>query len=165
MVYKLIEEDSWLEPYEGDLHRREELYNNTLAQINEQFSSLMEISRGYKYFGFNEHEAVICYREWAPEANNLFLIGDFNEWDRYSHALTKYNNGVWEITLSEADSARLRENSRVKVHVSSDRDDIDRIPAYIREVEKEADSVDFCGLATLDSSYQWKHESNDLGDA
>ena len=50
MVYKLIEEDSWLEPYEGDLHRREELYNNTLAQINEQFSSEIFPRTMYKIY-------------------------------------------------------------------------------------------------------------------
>ena len=36
----------------------------------------------------------------APQAQSVFLSGDFNQWDTSSHRLTKGENGLWEISLN-----------------------------------------------------------------
>jgi 1,4-alpha-glucan branching enzyme len=34
---------------------------------------------------------------WAPDAEQVFVMGDFNQWHRHSHALTpKGRSGIWE---------------------------------------------------------------------
>jgi len=34
---------------------------------------------------------------WAPDAEQVFVMGDFNQWHRHSHALTpKGQSGIWE---------------------------------------------------------------------
>jgi len=35
----------------------------------------------------------------APEAQNVSLAGDFNNWDKNSHLLEKDSNGTWEINI------------------------------------------------------------------
>jgi len=35
----------------------------------------------------------------TPEAQNVFLAGDFNDWDVHSHPLKKDSKGTWEISV------------------------------------------------------------------
>jgi len=35
----------------------------------------------------------------APEAQNVSLAGDFNDWDKNCHILKKDSNGTWEINM------------------------------------------------------------------
>ncbi len=36
----------------------------------------------------------------APQAQSVFLSGDFNEWDTSSHPLRKGKDGEWKISLN-----------------------------------------------------------------
>jgi 1,4-alpha-glucan branching enzyme len=36
----------------------------------------------------------------APEAHSVLLVGDFNNWNTYSHLLKKYSNGRWKTSIS-----------------------------------------------------------------
>ena len=42
----------------------------------------------------------IAFTLTAPEAQNVFLVGDFNSWDEKSHPLKRNSNGRWKITIS-----------------------------------------------------------------
>ena len=42
----------------------------------------------------------IAFTLAAPEAQNVFLVGDFNNWEEKSHPLKKNSNGTWKVTLS-----------------------------------------------------------------
>ena len=35
----------------------------------------------------------------APEANQVFLTGDFNDWDPGSHPMKRQPDGAWQISL------------------------------------------------------------------
>jgi 1,4-alpha-glucan branching enzyme len=60
------------------------------------------------------------YREWAPAARSLHLIGDFNDWNRQTHPMQRDRTGVWSIFLPDAKYAEpLRDGDWVKVHVDS----------------------------------------------
>ena len=36
----------------------------------------------------------------TPDAANVFIAGDFNEWNTLSHPLKKDKRGLWKISLS-----------------------------------------------------------------
>jgi len=42
---------------------------------------LLEFSKGYRKFGFQNEAAGIRYREWIPNAAAVFLFGDFSTCD------------------------------------------------------------------------------------
>jgi 1,4-alpha-glucan branching enzyme len=45
----------------------------------------------------------VSFTVWAPEAEAVFLTGDFNGWHSYSHPMRMLgSSGVWEIFLPEA---------------------------------------------------------------
>ncbi len=40
------------------------------------------------------------FREWAPNATAIYLLGEFNDWRKHpDYALTKVGDGNWEIKL------------------------------------------------------------------
>ena len=38
-------------------------------------------------------------RVWAPNAEAVSIVGDFNEWDVRSNPMEKISSGVWECWL------------------------------------------------------------------
>ena len=53
----------------------------------------------------NGHVAVTFQMPASVWADSLFLVGDFNQWDKHSHPMRQRADGVWEITL-ELDAGR-----------------------------------------------------------
>ena len=160
----LIKRDPLLKPYAAQLRERFVHYQGFREAIEKTGGVLGEISQGHHYFGFNrgenDGETGVWYREWAPNAHALSLIGDFNGWDRGANSMSRDEWGVWHLFLPDKDYAdRLTHGSRIKVHVASALGGLDRIPAYIQRVIQEVDA-DFSGQYwTPSDSYQWKHHA------
>ena len=169
----LIDTDPLLEPYAAQLRERFAHYQRFKAEIEKTGGVLGEISQGHRYFGFNrgEHEGEtgVWYREWAPGAERLALIGDFNGWSRDANPMSVDDWGVWHIFLPDSEYAdRFTHGSLVKVHVVSKDEvtsplrELDRIPAYIQRVVQE-DDADFTGQYWSPSHpYQWQHRAPDF---
>src|SRR5205085_9297754 len=134
----LVEIDPMLGPYAGQLRHRFAQYRQRLTRIEQVGGLLGQSSQGHTYFGFNRGELYdkpgVWYREWAPGALQLRLIGDFNNWDRFDCPLVRDEFGVWSIFLPDSKyKEKLVHGSRVKVTVVKENSEaVDRIPAYIR---------------------------------
>ncbi|BDD11191.1 1,4-alpha-glucan branching enzyme [Fulvitalea axinellae] len=150
----LVRNDPWLKPFEKEIIGRINRYEKRLGDINAEYGSLEGFTEAYKDLGlrFVEQKGVWVYREWAPEAYALNLIGDFNDWNRESHPLRKTEGGIWEIKLKEAE---LPENSRLKVHVRGRNGLHDRIPAYAHRVVQDAQTADFAMEAFRERPFEW----------
>ncbi len=140
----LADRDSWLVPYREVLGRRDLYFGELLHQMEGSGGLLGSISLGHKVFGLNrgERDGVpgFWFREWAPAAKSLNLIGDFNDWDREAHPATCDTFGIWSLFLSDVEVAgKLIHESRYKIHVKSAAGELDRIPAYARRVLQEFD--------------------------
>jgi 1,4-alpha-glucan branching enzyme len=126
------------------------------------------ISQGHKYFGFNRGELYeksgVWYREWAPGALQLRLIGDFNNWDRYNCPLVRDQWGVWSIFLPDDQYAgKLVHGSRVKVTVVHETSEwMDRIPAYIRRAVQEPDKQFVGQYWNPPEPYRFRHPRSPL---
>lgn len=116
-----------------------------MKRINQRAGSLEEYARGYRYYGFNRdaETGAWTYREWAPAARRVSLIGDFNGWNRESHPLERNERGVWEIMLPPD---ALAHGQKVKVHVvGADGTGRDRIPAWITRTVQDTTTYDLPG--------------------
>src|SRR4051794_18165112 len=100
---ELIKFDPWLEPYAPALRDRYSHYQWVHSRIDETGGIMGPVSQGHHYFGFNRgkdgSKTGVWYREWAPAAHSLRLIGDFNGWNRDAHRMTRDQYGVWSIFL------------------------------------------------------------------
>jgi len=75
----VIKLDPWLEPYRDALKTRFNYAQEWIRKINSTEGGLEKFSRGYEKFGLNVAEnGDITYREWAPNAVQAHLIGDFS---------------------------------------------------------------------------------------
>ena len=95
-----------------------------------------------------------------PGLQALYLVGDFNSWDRRDHPLVRDEYGVWSIFLpADPYEHRLLHKSRVKVHVVSSLGGLDRIPAYIRRAVYEPQSNAYTGqFWEPETPHVWRHE-------
>ena len=140
----LADKDPWLEPFREVIGRRDLYYGQLRHEIEQTGGLLGPISQGHRIYGLNlgerEGEAGFWYREWAPAASRVSLIGDFNDWDREAHPATRDEFGVWSLFLPLDECGdRLVHESRYKVHIVSGIGAMDRIPAYARRVLQESD--------------------------
>src|ERR1700722_13458503 len=90
---KLLDIDPWLTPYADRVRDRCAHYQAVLGRLDASGGLLGQVSHGHQYFGFNRGElwgkGGVWYREWAPMALQLRVIGDFNNWDRMAHPMVR----------------------------------------------------------------------------
>jgi 1,4-alpha-glucan branching enzyme len=165
LVPQLVKDSPWLEKYAPNILERLEMYKATLGHIEYEYGSLLEFARAHEYFGvhFEPFRNGWVYREWAPQAYNIFLMGDFNGWNKYSHPLKKDVRGYWEIFLPyEQYKDSFVHGSKIKIHVEGKNGALDRIPAYIRRVIQNEETHDFAGqLWFPKEAFKWTDQDFD----
>uniref|UniRef100_A0A0K0D6B5 CBM_48 domain-containing protein n=1 Tax=Angiostrongylus cantonensis TaxID=6313 RepID=A0A0K0D6B5_ANGCA len=116
----LLKLDSWLYDFQSEICRRygvflefqkrieecggiehfTEGYKNfgLIVQPDNSCGGIEHFTEGYKNFGLivQPDNSVLCH-EWAPGADQLALIGDFNGWNRETHKYTRENFGKWRL--------------------------------------------------------------------
>ena len=99
----LIKSDPLLAPYAGAINGRYNYFLSVEKKLTGgEGQTLSNFATGYLYFGLHRLTDGWVFREWAPNATAIFLIGDFNNWQRHpDYQLKKMQNGIWEIRLPE----------------------------------------------------------------
>ncbi|RMZ91720.1 hypothetical protein DV736_g1042, partial [Chaetothyriales sp. CBS 134916] len=136
----ILQLDPWLEPFTSSLRSRYAKAQKWVKDINEHEGGLDKFSRGYERYGFVVADnGDITYSEWAPNAQEASLIGDFNGWDRNVTPMSRSAYGVWSVTLPAKDGVpAIPHNSKVKISMlipGGER--IERLPAWISRVTQE----------------------------
>ena len=161
-IPQLVKDDPWLEPYADEIAGRISRYHSLLSQIESRYGTLAKFASAYRHYGLNHDKKNKgwWYREWAPGAKGLYLIGDFNGWNRSSHPLKKNQDGDWEIFIPDAE---LKHGDLIKVHVVTTKNSLDRIPAYIFRAVQDPDTKEFKGQVwDIDRRFKWEDEDFDL---
>ncbi|CBQ68385.1 probable branching enzyme (be1) [Sporisorium reilianum SRZ2] len=140
----VIAGDPWLEPFAPALRGRYALYSDWLNKINASEGGLEAFSRSYRNMGFqiDPTTQAVTYTEWAPNAVEASLIGDFNGWSRDAHKMTRDDFGKWHITIPPLANAQcaIPHDSKIKISMvlpSGER--IERLPAWILRVTQDLD--------------------------
>jgi 1,4-alpha-glucan branching enzyme len=155
---KLVLDDPWLEPHQAAIERRMKQFSESLAEIEARSKTLAAYATGHKIAGihFNAAAKQWTIREWAPAAQGMSLIGDFNHWDREANPMTATEQGVWKLDLP---AEALAHGQKVKLHiVGADGSRRDRIPACIRRAVQDPTTHDYCGqIWNPPQPYRWEH--------
>ncbi|KAI9823117.1 MAG: alpha-1,4-glucan branching enzyme [Phylliscum demangeonii] len=136
----VVQLDPWLSPFKDALRSRYGHAQKWIKTLNETEGGLEKFSRGCEKFGFVVHRnADISYREWAPNATQAHLIGDFNGWNREATPMKKDPYGVWEVILPAKDGRpAIPHNSKVKIFlVLPSGEHVDRLPAWITRTTQD----------------------------
>ena len=140
--YQITEIDPWLAPHAGDIELRMNRFKEKRWQLVGDAEKLTDFANGYLYFGFHRTPGGWVFREWLPGADEVRLIGEFNDWDKESHPLDRGENGVWEISLSGKDA--LKDGQFVKLWVRHGEDWFARCPAYSLKLEMDEETKTLC---------------------
>ncbi|MBQ8737361.1 MAG: alpha amylase C-terminal domain-containing protein, partial [Bacteroidaceae bacterium] len=132
----LVKNDSWLEPYEGAINGRHQHVLDKLNELtNKGKNTLSDFASGYLYFGLHRTDKGWTFREWAPNATEIYLIGDFNSWmELPQYKLKRIANGNWEINLKPQ---ALKHGDLYKLKIKWEGGEGERIPAWCRRVVQD----------------------------
>ncbi|MDO5400131.1 MAG: alpha amylase C-terminal domain-containing protein [Eubacteriales bacterium] len=153
-MYRLLELNPQLKPFAGDIDLRMFLYRTTKNRLLSEGQTLKDFANAHEYFGFHHVDGGWYYREWAPSAYQLYLEGEFNDWNKTSHPLKNIGDGNWELYL-EGDDA-LWEGCKVKTVVDANMQRTEHIPLYARRVVQDKQTLTFTAEVTDDwKAYRW----------
>ncbi len=157
----IIDNDPWLRPFETVIQRRNKLISEKESALLAEMKDLSSFSTGHLYFGLHKTEKAWVIREWAPNANAIFLVGDFNKWSiSNEYALNKSSDGNWELSLPED---KINHLDQYKLHIVWDDGEGDRIPAWAtRTLQDDQTKVFNAQVWAPEKSYQWKNSIPDL---
>jgi 1,4-alpha-glucan branching enzyme len=137
----ILDIDPYLKPNIAAIMQRHTAFRKWKETFDKYEGGYEKFTRGYEKFGLNvgpKNEVV--YREWAPNAKEAYLIGDFNGWNRTSHPMTRVDFGVWEITVPPLASGAcgIPHDSKIKISmVLPNGTRIERLPVWIKRVTQD----------------------------
>lgn len=150
----ILKNDPWLEPFSAAIEGRHQDAVNKEKELTAQDGSLKAFANAHNYFGLHRTESGWVFREWAPNATSITLIGDFSKWKELrKYALKRKDNGVWEIKLPEK---ALQNGQLYKMIVSWEGGSGERIPAYANRVVQDEESKIFSAQVWCpEKPYKW----------
>ena len=130
--------DPWLNPFIEVIDRRIAKCLRKEKQLVGN-GTLCDFAMGHYYYGLHYENHSWIFREWAPNATNIYVIGVFTEWKEKKEFLMKRINemGDWEITLSEN---TLTHGDLYKLSVHWEGGKGERIPSYANRVVQDEKS-------------------------
>lgn len=133
---QIIENDTWLKPYEKAIFGRYEAVKAKEAELTQNWKmSLSDFATGYLYFGLHKTKSGWVFREWAPHATAIYLIGTFSFWtEQEEYKMKRLDNGVWELFIPEN---TLNHEDIFKLKIYWDGGCGERLPAWANRVVQD----------------------------
>lgn len=153
---KIYETDPYLAPYKEAIEKRHEriLEERDKIALN---GSLADGLNNHLYYGLHrDADGSWVFREWAPNASRIYLIGEFNNWRRTAaYSLNPIGGGNWEIRLP---AMFLHHQELYKLFIEWPGGGGERLPSYVRRVVQDPVTKVFCAQVwEPDEQYQWKN--------
>ena len=154
----IVAQDQYLEPYEDAIKGR---HNHAVWKIDQLTQhgkqSLSDFANGYEYFGLHKVRGGWVFREWAPNATDIYLVGDFNDWKESEDYRCKKVEGTgnWELKVP---TKAMRHGNLFKMHVKWNGGEGERIPAWATRVVQDEQTKIFSAQVWVPRKYRWKKE-------
>ena len=151
----IVANDPYLEPYEDAIVGR---HNHALWKIDQLTDggrrTLSDFASGYDYYGLHHTKSGWTFREWAPNATDIYLVGDFNQWEEREEYRCRRieDTGNWEINLPEK---AMKHGDLYKMHVKWQGGQGERIPAWATRVVQDEQSKIFSAQVWAPKAYRW----------
>ena len=153
---KLIKNDPWLEPFTQAIEGR---HNDVLVKLDHLTGGsgkLKDFAKAYLYYGLHRlKNGDWVLREWAPNATEIYVVGDFNDWRECApYRMRQVGSGNWELQLP-ARGMKHGELFKLIVHWPGGQGE--RIPAYATRVVQDARTHIFSAQVWApEEPYQWR---------
>jgi len=152
----LIQIDPGLKPFSFILKRRAEKAVLRELEFTDGKTTLKEIANNHLYYGLFKTETHWILREKAPNAKQIFIMGDFSYWQPMEqYALHPIGDGDWEIQLP---LSFLKHGSLYKLWMVWQSGADERLPSHAqRVVQDEVTKVYSAQVWDPEKPYVWKN--------
>ena len=155
----LVKNDAYLQPYEDAIRGR---HDHALWKLNVLTNNgktkLTDFANGHKYYGLHKTTRGWVFREWAPNATAIYLVGDFNNWEENDKYKAKRIDeaGNWELKLP---TKAMKHGDLFKMHVYWNGGMGERIPAWATRVVQDEETKIFSAQVWNPEPYEWKKKT------
>ncbi len=155
----LVKNDPALKPYEHVIQNRLQRTLIKAFDFTQGKKKLSDCFNGHLYYGLHQTQTGWAFREWAPNATTIWLIGDFNDWQRKPEFQLKRidNSENWEIELPQN---AVKHGDLYKLYIEWDGGSGERLPTHVKRVIQDEQSKVFCAQVWSPTPYQWKHKTS-----
>ena len=153
----IIKNDPWLAPYAEAIEGRHKDAIEREKRLTAESGTLNNFANAHNYFGLHRtSDGNWVFREYAPNATGITLIGDFSNWkeeDKFKlHRL--HDSGVWEV---EVPGNAISHGQLYKMIVSWQGGSGERIPAYATRVVQDEKTYLFSAQVwEPEHPYKWQ---------
>ena len=159
-----LRSDKFLQPFFGDLDRRQAkitaMRKLLTGKVNGSLAEKAAVE--HEFFGLHrQQDGSWIFREWAPNAQRIFLVGDFSNFEEKScFELTRCDipHGCWVIELP-ADTLRHNMHYQLAVYFADGTKGV-RLPAYSRYiVQDKVTNIFTAQIYDPDKPYEFRYSS------
>jgi 1,4-alpha-glucan branching enzyme len=155
-ITPLIQIDPWLKPFSFILKRRTQKAILRELEFTDGKMPLKDLANNHLYYGLFKTDTHWVFREKAPNATQIFLMGDFSYWQPMEqYALQPIGNGDWEIQLP---LSFLKHGALYKLWMVWNGGADERLPSHVqRVVQDEITKVYAAQVWEPATPYIWKN--------
>ena len=155
-----VKRDDWLMPHHKTITGRLRKAYEKERHLVGPAGTLAEFAMGHHYYGLHRDGNDWILREWAPNAQKIYLLADFTSWlPDEGYSMESVGDGNWELRIP---AEKLKHNDQYKLHVCWEGGSGDRIPAWARRVVQDQHSLVFSAqLWDPPEKYRWKNAPMD----
>ncbi len=152
---QIVLNDPGLEPFSHQIAKRNKNALKKEKELLENSKSLSDFATGYMYFGLHRTPNGWIFREWAPNAEEIYLIGDFSDWKKLPQfRLNPADNGNWELELPKE---AIQHQQKFRLWLRWKNGEGERIPAWINRVIQNPDTLAFdAQVWAPEEPFSWK---------
>ncbi len=157
-MLEIIESDGYLKPYAAVIEKRYKDYLAVKKRITED-RLLSEYACGHLFYGVHKKGKNIIFREWAPNASEIYLISDLSGWKPDPEYKFKKIDGTedWEFISNSKD---IKHGMLYKLYVKWPGGEGERLPSYIKRViQDDATKIFSAQIWFPEEKYKWKYKS------
>ena len=96
-----LSNDPYLTPYLKNIESRKEKILQTEQQLTGSRMELSDFASGHEYYGLHPNHQGWVFREWAPNAAKIYMIGDFSGWQCLEKFRLKRLNEIGRASCRE----------------------------------------------------------------
>ena len=155
-------DDGYLGPFEAAIRGRAQRAADRMRELTQGKCSLADWANAHNYYGLRKVKVEgegeqWCFREWAPHATSMWLVGDFNGWkiDPDFEVFRIEGTDVWERRIP---ADRIHHGDKFHLEMRWEGGHGERIPAYARYVTQD-ESTKLFSACVWDPPrpYRWRN--------
>mgnify|MGYP001488240075 FL=1 len=141
-IQLFYESDPFLKPFKTAVLNRINNISERESLLTRDSKNLADFASGHNYYGLHFSENRWIFREWAPNAVSICLIGETTGWqEKTGFSLKRINEeGVWEIVLP---AETLKHGDLYRLRIRWPGGEGDRIPVYAKRVIQDPKTLIF----------------------